>query len=122
MTLELTDQGKTVCFVKTWNNRNVNIWNKKWDVTLPVGAILEIAAYTIENTDLLPDDPRIAFVEYVKTMHKAAGFNPGAERLVSVDVPMMSQGEMVSAVEAMKGKYAHKPWYCRVWSWVRGER
>ncbi len=42
---------------------------------------LALADYVLRNTDLVPDDPRISFVEHVARMKPVPGWSPGRERL-----------------------------------------
>jgi len=51
---------------------------------LPLDAVLDIAYYVLTNTNLVPDDPRLKFVQAVKKMRIVKGWNAKYKRLAMV--------------------------------------
>lgn len=56
------------------------------DYEISMKDFCEAMLYVLENTDLEPDDPRLEFVELVKSMRQVEGYNLGARRLESVAI------------------------------------
>lgn len=51
------------------------------DYEISLEDFLVAAEYVLTNTDLEPNDPRLQFVERVKSMEEVDGYNPGRKRL-----------------------------------------
>lgn len=52
------------------------------DYEISIEDFFAMVYYVLTNTDLCPDDPRRLFVERVKSMTEAEGYNQGGKRLV----------------------------------------
>ena len=65
--------------IKTWNADTVYLG----DYEISLIDFLYAAKYVLTNVDLKPNDPRLKFVEYMKSMKAIDGYSPGGKRLES---------------------------------------
>lgn len=76
--------------VKTFDGKPVNVGTMLGHslpgvmvdgLDLSVDAVMEIAYYAMTNTDLVPNDPRLEWLERLKKLQKVEGWNPEGTRL-----------------------------------------
>lgn len=58
------------------------------DYEISMEDFLIVAEYVLTNTDLVPDDQRLQFVECVKSMKEVDGYNQGGKRLKPSVLPV----------------------------------
>ncbi|MFA5070212.1 MAG: hypothetical protein WC528_02935 [Patescibacteria group bacterium] len=51
------------------------------DYEITLEDFLSAVIYVLGNTDLVPKDPRLSFLEKIKAMKQVAGYNKGKKRL-----------------------------------------
>lgn len=67
--------------VETWGSNGHELEVLLGGYVISLADFLVAAEYVLTNTDLEPGDPRLQFVERIKSMEKVAGYSQGRERL-----------------------------------------
>lgn len=82
MSLELSGTNPLVVAKSGIPSKNdINLYSKDSDIDIPMEDFCDLVEYTLTNTDLFPDDPRLKLIAKLKNADVTEGYNTGGSRI-----------------------------------------
>lgn len=107
--LDLESPTKPVCSWRSSVGRGIEIGHEE----VGLRDFLCLAHYVLTNVDLTgPDDPRLHFVQCVRTMREADGHNAGGRRLEATMTPIPRIAQVEDEPDCACGHASHQGGSC----------